>query len=347
MFSGLFGVCALSRAGFLKYFRALFQHRVITTALIALMVLSACTPDQVLTPPGDIVSSVRPLYGPSAVVPVGLPIQSGQQHNLQASAQPNALFVSQPIERGTKLGPVSPQATIIEPTITVPSQALEAPIEVSPIGQQQNNVPEKRAVGLAALSNIYSEPPVIHQTPVNVSQCQRQLRRLGVRFETPSAVKGPGKCGIAYPVEVKSLSGGIDLVPDATLNCPMALAFAKWVKAELAPTARTRYLSGIEKIHQMSAYSCRTMNSRRGAPLSEHATGNAIDIGKISLTNGKDILVKRPNFFAFREKNLLHNVRAQSCKYFTTVLGPGSDVYHKDHFHFDLRQRDRGYRHCD
>jgi hypothetical protein len=28
------------------------------------------------------------------------------------------------------------------------------------------------------------------------------------------------------------------------------------------------------------------------------------------------------------------------------VLGPGSDRYHKDHFHFDLRARKSGYRHC-
>lgn len=333
----------MSRAGFVKSFVAHLTQRSGSIALIALLALSACTPDQVLTPPGDIVSSVRPLYGPNAVSTIQLPTQAGPQNQLQALVQPNVQFVPQPIERGTKLGTVSPQSN----TFTVPNQEFAAPVDISPQPHQQNDVPERRAVGLAALSNIYSEPPIISQTPVNVSQCQRQLRRLGVRFETPEAVKGPGKCGIAYPVKVKSLSGGIDVVPDATLNCPMALAFAKWVKAELAPTARTRYLAGIKNIYQMSAYSCRTMNSRRGAPLSEHATGNAIDIGKISLNNGKDILVKRPNFFAFREKNLLHNVRAQSCKYFTTVLGPGSDVYHKDHFHFDLRHRDRGYRHCD
>lgn len=81
--------------------------------------------------------------------------------------------------------------------------------------------------------------------------------------------------------------------------------------------------------------------------MSEHSKGNAIDIGKIKLNSGKAIVVKRPGFFAFREKGLLHKVRAQSCKYFTTVLGPGSDVHHKDHFHFDLRKRKTAYRHCD
>lgn len=179
------------------------------------------------------------------------------------------------------------------------------------------------------------------------SACQRQLRRLGVRFETPPPIVGPGSCGIANPVKVKSLSGGIDVVPDATINCPMALAFAKWVKGDLANAARVRYLSGIKSIHQMSAYSCRTMNSKKGARMSEHSKGNAIDIGKIKLNSGKVIVVRSPGLFSFREKSLLHKVRKQSCKYFTTVLGPGSDRHHADHFHFDLRQRKTSYRHCD
>ena len=89
------------------------------------------------------------------------------------------------------------------------------------------------------------------------------------------------------------------------------------------------------------------MNSKRGAPMSEHAKGNAIDVGKITLNSGKEISVQKPGFFSFREKSLLNTVRADSCKYFNTVLGPGSDVHHKDHFHFDLRTRKSGYRHCD
>jgi hypothetical protein len=127
----------------------------------------------------------------------------------------------------------------------------------------------------------------------------------------------------------------------------MAVAFAHWVKDELAPAVRKRYLVGIDTIGSMGSYSCRTMNSRRGAPMSEHATGNAIDIGSITLNSGNEILVRKKGFFAFRERSLLKNVRADGCDYFTTILGPGSDANHADHFHFDLRARKSGYRHCD
>ncbi len=36
--------------------------------------------------------------------------------------------------------------------------------------------------------------------------------------------------------------------------------------------------------------------------MSEHSRGNAIDVTKIVLNNGKNIMVRKPGFFAFREK---------------------------------------------
>ena len=165
-------------------------------------------------------------------------------------------------------------------------------------------------------------------------------RHIGIMRKTHGPMRAMGPLGPLGPW----FHGPVFLMWGCRLP---ALAFAKWVKNELASAARVRYLAGIKSIHQMSSYSCRTMNSKAGAPMSEHSKGNAIDIGKIKLNNGKSIVVKRPGLFSFREKSLLNNVRAESCKYFTTVLGPGSDVNHADHFHFDLRKRKTSYRHCD
>lgn len=189
-------------------------------------------------------------------------------------------------------------------------------------------------------------PEALGGMPATEKSCRQRLKRLGVRFRDIAPISKGRSCGIAHPVEVSGLSGGISVKPAAKLNCQMSEAFALWVKNELAPSSRYRYLSGVRTIHQMSSYSCRTMNSQRGNPLSEHARGNAIDIGKITLKSGKTIDVRKPGFFAFREKGLLKAVRSDSCKYFSTVLGPGSDRHHKDHFHFDLRSRTSGYRHC-
>lgn len=279
--------------------------RVTAFSLLFCLVLTSCSPERVLLPPGDVVSSITP--------------------NVETTAAP--------LPQGTLIGPIQGPSSNTAP-IDQGYSSPELPVSTKP--EQKKTL----------VAGLLSKPSFLGGANRAETACQRQLKRLGVRFELPAPIVGKGACGIAAPVKVKSLSGGIDVIPDATLNCPMALAFAKWVKGELASAARVRYLSGIKSIHQMSAYSCRTMNNKVGGRLSEHAKGNAIDIGKINLNNGKTIVVRRPGLFAFREKSLLHSVRAESCKYFTTVLGPGSDRYHKDHFHFDLRQRKTSYRHC-
>jgi hypothetical protein len=175
--------------------------------------------------------------------------------------------------------------------------------------------------------------------------CRADLTRMGVRFRELEPISNGPTCGIAHPIEVTGFSGGIQLKPAAKLNCSMTRVFAKWVKNELVPSAQYRYFSGVKTIYQMSSYSCRKMNSRSSNPWSEHARGNALDIGKFVLKSGKQIDVRKKGFFAFREKGMLKAVRADSCKYFNTVLGPG-DAHHGDHFHFDLRYRKSGYRHC-
>jgi hypothetical protein len=194
-------------------------------------------------------------------------------------------------------------------------------------------------------SNRSTMPPGV--MPPSEVACRSELRRLGVAFRDVARIADGPTCGIDYPIELSGLASGVAIRPAVKLNCQVTLAFAKWVKFELVPSSRFRYLSGVGRITPMGGYSCRKMNSRSSNPWSEHARGNAIDIGTITLKNGNEIDVRKKNFFAFREKALLKAVRSDSCKYFSTVLGPGSDPNHWNHFHFDLRTRKSGYRHCD
>jgi hypothetical protein len=212
--------------------------------------------------------------------------------------------------------------------------------------QRQAAEEEQQVAFLPRLNNPMQIPETMGGMPASEKACRQRLQRLGVKFRDVPRIARGRSCGIEWPVELSGLSGGIQIRPAAQVNCQITEAFARWVKAELVPSARMRYLSGVSAIHQMSSYSCRTMNSQRGAAMSEHAKGNAIDVGKIVLKNGKAIAIEKKGFFAFREKGLLKAVRGDSCKYFSTVLGPGSDRFHKDHFHFDLRARKSGYRHC-
>jgi hypothetical protein len=185
--------------------------------------------------------------------------------------------------------------------------------------------------------------------PQSEVACRSELRRLGVEFRDLPRISQGNSCGIDYPVKLSGLSGGIDVKPAVTLNCQVTLAFAKWVKNDLAVSARTRYLTGIRQIQPLGGYSCRKMNNSRQRynPMSEHARGNAIDIGAIVLKNGHDIDVRKKGLFSFREGGMLKSVRSDGCKYFSTVLGPGSNKEHWNHFHFDLRSRKGGRAYCD
>ncbi|NTG41392.1 extensin [Agrobacterium sp. 13-626] len=184
--------------------------------------------------------------------------------------------------------------------------------------------------------------------PASEIACRQELQRMGVVYtDKPSISNGPA-CQVPYPVSLSGLSGNIAVRPAVTLNCQVTLAFAKWVKNELAPAARTRYWSGIGTIVPLGGYSCRRMNNSRQRynPMSEHAHGNAIDVGTFVLKNGHVIDVRKKGLFSFREGRLLKAVRSDSCRYFDTVLGPGSNPEHWNHFHFDLRDRKGERRYC-
>lgn len=173
--------------------------------------------------------------------------------------------------------------------------------------------------------------------PAEEVQCRKRLKRLGVTFRDIPTIRDSASCGIDYPVEVSSLGRTIKLKPAAKLNCSMAEEAARWAQKDLAPAARTRYLSGIAEVRQMSSYSCRQINGTR--TFSEHSKGNALDIGAIKLKNGRVIDVRKPGLFAFRERSFLRRVRGEACDRFGTVLGPGYNRDHADHFHLDLKDR--------
>lgn len=226
------------------------------------------------------------------------------------------------------------------------SAPVEEPYVEAPVIEQQPRRP-MIAAGFSRLVNPFgSSTSQDTGMPASEAQCRKQLRNLGVTYRDLPPINDGPNCKIAYPVAVTGLPGRAQLTPAATLNCEMALTFSRWVKSELQPAARLRYLSGVGTITQASSYSCRNMIGTRGNKISEHAKGNAIDISKIELKNGKDILVRKKGFFSFREKGLLNTVRADGCDYFSTVLGPGYNKAHADHFHFDIMDRKSGYKAC-
>jgi hypothetical protein len=220
---------------------------------------------------------------------------------------------------------------------------LDSPRTFTPPAPEPEDIPEAAPQPSPPAARDFSQPDVM---PADEVELRRQLKRLGVRYVDLPPIHERRVCGIDYPVKVLGLSGGIKLKAPAVLNARMAVTFAKYVKSDFAPAVRTRYFSGIDTIYTGSTYSCRNMIGESTNHLSEHAKGNAIDVMKIKLDSGRVIDVTKPGFFSFRQRGFLNRVRAEACDYFTTVLGPGYNRAHANHFHFDLKQRRNGYVAC-
>lgn len=171
--------------------------------------------------------------------------------------------------------------------------------------------------------------------------CSKSLSSLGVTAVSVDPIRS-GSCGIPAPVAVAALGGGaVKLSTKAVVNCDVASALAAFMRDTVDPLARQKLGGGVTEIRVAAAYHCRTRNGVKGAKLSEHAKGNAIDISAFKV-KGEWIVVGGRNGLA--QNAFLKEVRKAACGPFTTVLGPGSDAYHSDHFHFDLAQRGKSGR---
>lgn len=155
-------------------------------------------------------------------------------------------------------------------------------------------------------------------------------------------IKRPiSRCSIQTPVKITSIAG-IKLTTPAVLDCSTAKTFADWLTRDADPAAR-RHLGGkIEKVWVMAGYACRSRNNKRGARLSEHAFGRAIDIGGMWLSTGKRVSVQS-DWGGGPAGKYLREIWKAACGPFKTVLGPEADRYHRDHFHFDRARRGSTY----
>jgi len=159
----------------------------------------------------------------------------------------------------------------------------------------------------------------------------------GVVGETRAPIKS-GACGIAKPVAVTRVAG-VNLSRPALMTCENARALNYWVRTGVLPATGKRG-GGLSSMTVAAHYACRTRNSRKGARLSEHAKGNAIDLSAFTFADGSGVSVLKGWNGAPKDRELLRKMHGAACGPYGTVLGPNSDRFHRDHFHFDVA----GYR---
>jgi hypothetical protein len=151
-------------------------------------------------------------------------------------------------------------------------------------------------------------------------------------------IDGPGVCGLERPLSVSGLSGGrVSVTPAATIGCPLTAKLDRWLQNSVQPVAHRYFGRPVVGIRQIASYSCRGRNGNSYGHISEHAFGNALDIAGFRLAGGQEITVVRGWWKGSpRERAFLQTVLSGACAEFYTVLGPGADRHHYNHFHVDL-----------
>jgi hypothetical protein len=168
--------------------------------------------------------------------------------------------------------------------------------------------------------------------------CMEDLEAAGIVAEVLPPIE-EGACGMRWPLRLTAIGDGapaISLSPAAKVRCPIADALAAWMEEAVQPAAKEHLGGRIKGLRVAGSYVCRNRNHQPGARLSEHSVGNAIDIAAFEMAGREWVAVGPREDDEAPDARFLNAVREAACTHFHTVLGPGSDAFHTDHFHLDL-----------
>jgi hypothetical protein len=265
--------------------------------------------------------------------------------------------------RASLAGVVSPAQPAVRPPGAVAVPALMAPPPARPASLvRQRNPARQVEVVQAASAFALNRSPRPSPRPDNLRR--RSVVRAAAMIPTqpdPGAIIGrrgglcgdPGirgeaiapisarvqGCGIEEPVRVTEVDG-VRLSTPATIDCTTARALRSWVSETVRP-AVGRLGGGVQSLQVYGHYACRPRNNQKGAKISEHGRGRAIDVGAINLANGASITVLdgwRHN----EHGQILRALHRGACGRFGTVLGPEADRFHQNHLHLDTARHRSG-----
>jgi hypothetical protein len=163
--------------------------------------------------------------------------------------------------------------------------------------------------------------------------CLSVLTRANVRYvRVADRATGPG-CGFENAVRVESTP--IKSVEPFTLSCRSTVALVLWERHSVQPAAAAHFGARVTRLENAGTYACRNIYGKKDAPLSRHATADAIDVTGFVLQNGRRVRVRQDWDSARPEGVFLREVHDGACRVFDTVLGPEYNTAHRDHFHLD------------
>jgi hypothetical protein len=272
--------------------------------------------------------SVAALETGPAVAPEVKPKARPEVQMAAADAAPRA-EAAPPGAMARSLRPLARPPVLVERVAALRAAPAEAGLKLS-------SKPPEATVELAAAP----PPPAPPLTAREKRRKKREEASMQGAVCGVAAIKGEpiapigskvSGCGVAEPVRVTSVAG-VRLSQAATVDCSIARALNAWVDEVAQPA----FNGQLVELRIAAHYVCRGRNNRKGAIISEHGKGRAVDVSAFVLSNGR-VLTVAQNY-----DQLLRRIYKAGCGYFKTTLGPGSDGYHEDHFHFDTSARKGG-----
>lgn len=293
--------------------------------------------------------SLRPRANPQAaavspVVPSALAPAATPTSDLPLPGTP---AVPHPKARPASLGVTESLAEPAVPEPAVPDEsapeeaATEAALPPDPgaAATQISLRPRPRPENLAERIELASAPVAETEAPAKGKKREKQTKKGSVcgdpaiKGEKLSPIRGKVKgCGLDAPVRVTAIDG-IRLNQPATISCDTAIAFKDWINGGLRPAMGKRE---VVEIRIAASYICRPRNNKKGAKISEHGRGKAIDVAGFVFADGKQWSI------AGDYNKEIRKAHKAACGIFGTTLGPGSDGYHEDHLHFDIARYNSG-----
>ncbi|MEM7642944.1 MAG: extensin family protein [Pseudomonadota bacterium] len=150
----------------------------------------------------------------------------------------------------------------------------------------------------------------------------------GAVFQSQPALTAEGGCGIDPRVELTAVAG-VSMSPMET-TCAAALRLALWTEHGVKPATEGLGADIVSMRHQGS-YNCRPI--RGGTRLSTHATGEAVDVAGVTLSDGRRLELLDGWDDPGAVGVFWRELHGSACRWFVTVLGPDFNALHADHFH--------------
>ena len=195
-------------------------------------------------------------------------------------------------------------------------------------------IPHSRDERTAATRPPPSESPGQSQSAL-LRQCRADLDRLNIGFRPLDDRRFDNGCSALGAVQLLEIGTPVSNL--SAMTCPLARAFANWVRQSVQPAARARLGSPVRRVETFGTYACRSVNSRPGARVSEHGFANAVDVSGFLLADGRRVTVEQ----GWRGEDeavrlFLRDIHQGGCRRFNIGLGPDSDAFHYNHLHFDM-----------